>query len=270
MRICFLFHEPIPELAELERRLALLAALGFHGVELSARHPPPYSPADVLAAARRNDLAVASMLTGWSYAAEGLCLSRPDAAARDRAVARLGEYVTYAAPLGAVLVIGLMQGLRADEPDEIAATARIAEGLRSVARAAETVGVTLVLEPVNHLQVGFHHTADEAAALIARVGSPALGYMLDTIHMNIEERSLLETIRRHGANIRHFHLCETNGGPFGTGALPFPDVLAALTESGYRGWVSTKVYRKVGWEEAARATAAFLRKCGVAVRGDAS
>jgi sugar phosphate isomerase/epimerase len=270
MRISFLFYEPIADFAELERRLALLAALGYHGVELSACHPPPYSAADVAAAAQRHGLVVASFLSGWSYSAEGLCLCRPDAAARGRAVARLCDYVAYVAPLGAVLVIGLMQGLRVDEPDEPAAQPRIVEGLRSVARAAEAAGVTLVLEPVNHLQVGFHHTADEVAALVARVGSPELGYMLDTIHMNIEEQSVLETIRRHGGRIRHFHLCETNGGPFGTGGLPFPVVLAALTESGYRGWVSTKVYRKVGWEEAARSTAAFLRKCGVALRGDAS
>ena len=35
--------------------------------------------------------------------------------------------------------------------------------------------------------------------------------MLDTIHLNIEERSILEAIRVHGRRIRHFHLCESNG-----------------------------------------------------------
>jgi D-psicose/D-tagatose/L-ribulose 3-epimerase len=87
--------------------------------------------------------------------------------------------------------------------------------------------------------------------------------MLDTIHMNIEERSLLGTIRHHGAQVRHFHLCETNGGPFGTGGLDFPGVLAALNEAGYDHYVSIKVYRHVGWQEAAQSSAAFLKRCGV-------
>jgi D-psicose/D-tagatose/L-ribulose 3-epimerase len=119
--------------------------------------------------------------------------------------------------------------------------------------------VDVVIEPVNHLQVGFNNSADEARAMVDRVGSPALGSMLDTIHMNIEERSVLETIRAQGGTIRHFHLCETNGGPFGTGGLDFPGVLAALRASGYDRWVSVKVYRRLAWDESARACAAFLK-----------
>jgi len=84
--------------------------------------------------------------------------------------------------------------------------------------------------------------------------------MLDTIHMNIEERSIVETIRAHGRHIRHFHLCETNGGPFGTGSLDFPRVLATLTESGYSHFVSVKVYRHADWEEAAQGAIVFLRE----------
>jgi sugar phosphate isomerase/epimerase len=84
--------------------------------------------------------------------------------------------------------------------------------------------------------------------------------------MNIEERSILQTIRDHGPNIRHFHLCETNGGPFGSGNLDFPSVLAALRESGYNHFVSVKIYRKATWQEAARSASEFLKQCGVRFR----
>jgi D-psicose/D-tagatose/L-ribulose 3-epimerase len=87
------------------------------------------------------------------------------------------------------------------------------------------------------------------------VGSSALGYMLDTIHLHIEERSVRDTILKHGAKIRHFHLCESNGAAFGTGAIDFPQVLSALRKSGYDGFVSVKIYRQLGWEEAARTAA---------------
>jgi sugar phosphate isomerase/epimerase len=239
-----------------------LASLGYQGVELTASHPMPYTIEEVRALTRKHRLPVVSLLSGWSYANENLCLSSPRADVRQRAVDRLIEYAGHAARLGAVLVVGLMQGLRSDEADEAEANRRIASCLRPVADAGVERGTTVVLEPVNHLQVGFNHTAAEAAAMVERVGSPGLSYMLDTIHLNIEERSILETIRVHGRRIRHFHLCETNGGPFGTGNLDFPSVLRTLAEVGYSHFASVKIYRRVDWEEAARGAMAFLRdKC---------
>jgi sugar phosphate isomerase/epimerase len=263
MKISYLMYEPVPELHELDRRMGRVAELGYRGIELVATHPLGYPIEEVAALSARHGLPVVSLLSGWSYAHEGLCLSSPAAGVRDRAVNRLGEYVGHAARLGALVVVGLMQGLRSDEPDEGLANDRIVECLRKVARVAESEGVDMVIEPVNHLQVGFNHTAAEAAALAGRVGSPALGYMLDTIHMNIEEKSLLDTIRAHGPRIRHFHLCETNGGPFGAGGLDFPRVLAALDEAGYDRYASVKVYRNVDWDGAATTTAEFLGRLGL-------
>jgi sugar phosphate isomerase/epimerase len=262
VKLSFLFYEPIPDLAELDRRMGRVAGLGYRGVELTACHPMPYRALEVLALSRKHGLPVVSLLSGWSYANEGLCLASPRADVRQRAAQRLTEYAGHAARLGAVLVVGLMQGLRSDEPDEAQANARIAACLGPVAEAAAERGTTVVLEPVNHLQVGFNHTADEAAAMVERVGSPGLSYMLDTIHLNIEERSVLGTIRGHGRRIRHFHLCETNGGPFGTGNLDFRGVLRTLDEVGYVHFASVKIYRKVDWEEAAPTAMTFLREQG--------
>ena len=255
MKLSFLFYEPIADLAELSRRMERLSAMGYQGVELSAMFPPPYPQEELLRVAERHRMPVVSFLSGWSYVREKLCLASPDASVRDRAVERLGTYVDYAAPLGSLIVVGLMQGLRSDEPDGAVAAGRITDCLKRAAERAAMNRVTLVLEPVNHLQVGFHHTAAEAAALVERIGSPALSYMLDTIHLHIEERSVCGTILQHGRRIRHFHLCESNGGPFGSGAIEFPQVLSALQKSGYDGFVSVKIYRHVGWEEAARTAA---------------
>jgi sugar phosphate isomerase/epimerase len=262
MRFSFLFYEPIDDLAELDRRMGLLALLGYDGIELSAFHPLPWPVASVAALAEKHRLPVVSMLTGWSYGAEGLCLSSPADDIRERAVRRLVDYVGQAESLGCLLVVGLIQGLRTDEPDASKANDRIAASLRSVCESAERCGVSLVIEPVNHLQVGFNHTIAEASALAARVGSPSLGFMLDTFHMNIEEPSVVGAIQRYAPQARHVHLCETNGGPFGSGGLDFRAGLSAFEAAGYDRFVSFKVYRGMGWEEAARSSAAFVRSLG--------
>jgi 5-keto-L-gluconate epimerase len=260
MKISFLIYEAVPDFEDLVRRMELVKALGYAGIELTATHPLGYAIEEVAVVSKRLSLPVVSLLSGWSYTNERLCLSSPDATIRRQAVERLIEYVSYVSKVGSVLVVGLMQGLRGDESNEELANNRIVDSLRPVARAAQEQGVQVVLEPVNHLQVGFNNTAAEAAAIVSRVGSPALSYMLDTIHMNIEEHSVLDTIREHGPHVRHFHLCDTNGGPFGSGGLDFHAVLATLTESGYRHYISVKIYRKLGWEEAARSAAAFLKE----------
>ncbi len=258
MKLSFLFYEPINTLAELSRRMQRLAELGYQGIELSASYPPPCSAEELRALSQRHNLPIVSFLSGWSYANEKLCLASRDPEVRMCAVQRLSSYVDYAAVVQAVVVVGLMQGLRSDEPDETRARGRIIECLKPVADRAAAKGTTLVLEPVNHLQVGLHHTAAEVSKFVAEVGSPGLGYMLDTIHMHIEERSVRDTILQHAAHIRHFHLCESNGGPFGSGGIDIPGVINALRDGGYQRFLSVKIYRQLGWEEAAATAAARI------------
>lgn len=265
MKISFMLIDPVNDLEELSRRMGIIADLGYSGIELVATHPLGYRIEDLAGLAKRHGVPIVSFLSGWSYANEKLCLASADAAVRIRAADRIADYVRMAVAVNALVVVGLMQGLRTDEPDGAVANDRIVECLKRVARVAEEQSVRVVIEPVNHLQVGFNHTAAEAAALVDRVGSPALGYMLDTIHMNIEERSILDTIRSHGRRIGHFHLCDTNGGPFGTGGLDFPAVLATLRESGYERFISLKIYRGATWDEAAKTSAELLRRLGVAL-----
>ena len=203
-------------------RMARLAELGYEGIELHATEPLGFAVDDLAAAADRAGLPVVSLMTGWAYANEGVCLS-----------ARILTFGTARSPgwsptsssrrdSDALIVVGLLQGLRSDEPDPAVADVRIVDALRRVARVAEERRVTIVIEPVNHLQVGFNHTAAEVVGLIDRVDSPAVSLMLDTIHMNIEERSVVGTIRDHADRLRHVHLAETNGGLFGDGAPRLP------------------------------------------------
>jgi D-psicose/D-tagatose/L-ribulose 3-epimerase len=248
-------------LDQLDRLLAHVRECGYEGVEFNLTEPFGINPSDLELLLQRNGLVVPSFLTGEAYA-DGLCLCSPDRDVRTRTVQRLTGYVETATRFGAVLVVGLLQGLRRDEPDPAIANPRIAEGLRTVADAAGEQGVDLVIEPVNHLQVGFNNSVAEVLALIAAIGSPAVRPMVDTIHLNIEERSLGDPILACGAALRHVHLCESNGGRFGTGHVDFAAVREALEAVRYKGFGSVKVYRHVGAEEAARSSIEHLRRLG--------
>ena len=259
LKISNLVYEPVADLADLDRRMGRVASLGYDGIELTITHPLGFAIEEIQTLSHQHDLPVVSLLSGWSYGAEGLCLSSPDADVRNRTVKRLVGYAQQAIQLDAVLVVGLMQGLISDEPDTKKANDRIVDCFRRVCDATVDSKTPIVIEPVNHLQVGFNHSVDEVLQIIDRVGSSALTYMLDTIHLNIEERDVLACIRRHGPRVRHFHLCETNGGPFGSAGLDFKSVLGALEEIAYEHYVSVKIYRKTTWDESVSTAMEFLR-----------
>ncbi len=258
----FRYSYIIIDFSEIERDVqstfALLRDCGYSGVELNLTPDVLNRLDEIETAAAVNGLVVPAMLTGAAYD-DGLCLSSPHPDVRKRTVERLESYLDVASRFDALLVVGLLQGLRSDEADPVAANQRIAACLREVGLAALGVGVEFVIEPVNHLQVGFNNSLAEVQRLIAEIDVPAFKPMLDTIHMNIEETSLTEPIYRCGESLRHVHLCESNAGLLGAGRIDFKSVLDALKSVGYERFASVKVYRNANLEEGIRSSIEFLR-----------
>ncbi len=230
--------------------LRRVKALGYSGVEFNLIRPTEFDVDRLLRLVDSIDLPVASFLTGSNYFVDHLCLSSPDDSVRARAVETLQGCARVAAQFSAVVVIGQMQGFLSDEPRRAVAEKRIEDCLKRVAETAEKAGSTLVIEPVNHLQAGFHNSLSDVMALAARIGSPRMKPMLDSFHMNIEEKSMTEPIQRVGGELAHFHLCESNGSFLGSGHLDFKEIFAALDAIGYSKYVSLKIYRQP-WEAGA-------------------
>jgi len=264
-KFSFILCDPLESFGSLEGFASVLRTLkqiGFRGVEFNITANGLADVESLLQLVETLDLPVVSLLTGANYFSHGLCLSSPNVDIRRTTVERLCQFTSVAARFGAVLVVGQMQGFVRDEPIAELAIDRIETALRRVAVAAEESGTTVVLEPVNHLQCGFHNTLDAVMNLTERIGSERLKPMLDSFHMNIEEVSMLEPLQRVGKNLGHFHLCESNGGPLGSGHLNVGSILTTLDSIDYRGFVSVKVYR-CDWESSARSTMNHLRTLGL-------
>lgn len=228
---------------ELLELFTYVKTCAYEGIELNLTPDVLSNLDNIAAAAGAAGLVIPSFLTGAAYS-DGLCLSSPDPDIRGRTVELLAGYVKIAQRFDAILVFGLLQGLRSDEPDVDVANERIVSGLRHVGGVAQDCGVDIVVEPVNHLQVGFNNSVAEVLELIANIGSPALRPMVDTIHMNIEDRSVTKPILDCGSALRHVHLCESNGAMLGSGHIDFGSVLNALDQIGYEDFASVKIYRK--------------------------
>jgi D-psicose/D-tagatose/L-ribulose 3-epimerase len=107
--------------------------------------------------------------------------------------------------------------------------------LGALAAYAGDKGAVLCVEPLNRFETSFINTAAQAIEVIDRVNHPACKIMLDTFHMNIEEKSLGAAIRATGARLAHLHACENDRGAPGSGNVTWGEVAAALRDIGYDG-----------------------------------
>ena len=113
--------------------------------------------------------------------------------------------------------------------------ATLVERLSPIAEHAATQGVVLGLEPLNRFETSFINLVDQALEVIDRIDSPGLGLLLDTFHMNIEEKSIGDAIRMAGRHVVHFHACENDRGTPGSGHVPWGEVAQALRDIDYTG-----------------------------------
>jgi D-psicose/D-tagatose/L-ribulose 3-epimerase len=107
--------------------------------------------------------------------------------------------------------------------------------LGELAKYAGDRGVWLGVEPLNRFETSFINLAAQAIEVVDRVNHPACGILLDTFHMNIEERSIGDAIRAAGERLGHLHACENDRGAPGSGHVPWDEVAKACREIGFNG-----------------------------------
>lgn len=174
-------------------------------------------------------------------------MSSTEPLVRDAAARYLRTCIDIAARLGSPTVSGPMYaGVGATalrEPaDRRAQWDRAVEGLGPVADYAADCGVKLAFEPLNRFETDLVNTVDQGLSLIADIGRPNVGFLLDTFHMNIEEKSIPDAISRAGRHIFEFHACSSDRGTPGEDHLPWPAIATALAETGYDGPVVIEAF----------------------------
>ena len=223
---------------DLSANVAKIAAWGYDGVELAIRDPSLVDGLELARAVKAHGLAVPAIGTGQAWGEEGLSFTSSDDGVRAAAIDRVKAHVPVAAQLDAIIIIGLLRGMTPQGQTHAQSMAYFAEAMTVCAHEAEAAGVRLVIEPLNRYETDLLHTVADGMAFLDGVGYDNVGLLLDTFHMNIEEPSIVESIRTCGDRIFHFHVADSNRWYPGAGHIDFASVLATLDEIGYTGYVS--------------------------------
>jgi D-psicose/D-tagatose/L-ribulose 3-epimerase len=167
-------------------------------------------------------------------------LIHPDPAIRESGMAYIRGAIQATHDLGATNMVGPIYsavGRTWQMTDEERArdTDLLVENLSALAPYAADFGVTLCVEPLNRFETSFINLAEQVVPVVDRVGHPNCQVMLDTFHMNIEEKSLGDAIRTVGTRLKHLHACENDRGAPGSGNVTWDEVAQALDDIHYQG-----------------------------------
>jgi sugar phosphate isomerase/epimerase len=221
---------------EISDRVNRLASLGYDAVELGAELP-------LAEAGKARDLiddaglSVSSICPSFTAERD---LSHPDPEVRGNAVRYLGQVADLAAAVGAPVIIAAPTAFLRTRPiaSESEEWDLAVESIRAAGESAASVGVDLTLECWNRYGTFLINRLEQAARLWRETGLTKGGILADTYHMNIEERSLPGAIRGTAALINHVHLSDSNRAAPGLGHVDYAQVLRALLDVGYSGYLS--------------------------------
>ena len=115
---------------------------------------------------------------------------------------------------------------------------RSAEGLREVARYAQSFGISVGLEPANRYEAYLVNTIGAGLRLADEIGEKNVGILADTFHCSIEEKSLYDAITAAGNRLYHLHVCANDRGTPGNDQIHWDDLFRAVKDIGYNRTVT--------------------------------
>ncbi len=104
----------------------------------------------------------------------------------------------------------------------------VVKNLRKACQYAEKKGKLICMEPLNRFESDFINTVDQGLKMIKDVRSRALKLHYDTFHMNIEEKSQADAIKRAGRHLGHIHACGCDRGTPGNDHIDWKGIARAL------------------------------------------
>jgi sugar phosphate isomerase/epimerase len=221
---------------EISASIERVARLGYDAIELVGE-PRDHDAKAIKRQADDAGIAVSSICSIYTDERD---LAHPDANVRRAALDYVKEVADFAAEVGCPTIIAAPTACMKLKPlaDREQERAWAVEGLRAAGEYAAERDVSLTLECWNRYETYWLNRLEQGVELWNEVGLDRGGVMGDTFHMNIEEDSIAEAIRRTGPLLNHVHIADSNRAAPGAGHTDFRPVLQALADIDYSGYVT--------------------------------
>ncbi|MHB1485830.1 MAG: sugar phosphate isomerase/epimerase family protein [Saccharofermentanales bacterium] len=211
---------------------------GYDALEMHLRNPSDLDGKMMKSIADKYEIGFSAIATGMEYTVNGFSLIDKNETARAKAVQRLKEHIDLAQVLDCAVIIGIM---RSNIPDFMHYTEYenyLAQGLKELAGYAESKKVILVFEAITRYINNYLNNIPETTDFIKKIGSPNLLVHADSHSMNIEDRSIAESLEYCSELLGYVHFSDSNRMYPGAGHIDFKEYLRVLDAIGYKGYIS--------------------------------
>ena len=227
---------------DLEKSLAHASSLGVDAVELFTASADALEVEAIKAVLEKYKLSIAAVGSGAGKVLNGLTLTDPDKAIREKAIGFIADMISFGASFNAPTIIGSMQGNTVAGVSRDQAMQWLAEGLIYLGKHASAHGVKLIYEPLNRYESNLLNTLEDSVQFLNTFQIKQVGLLADLFHMNIEETDMAASIRACRDSILHVHFADSNRRPVGNGHTNLSEVAKALKEINYDGFVSAEAF----------------------------
>ncbi len=224
---------------QLNESLTIVKNAGYDGVELAVRNPKDLNFDQLSSLLIKYKLPVPAIGTGQAYGEEGLCFVHRQKEIRKKAVDRIKSHLELAAKLDAVVIIGLVRGMKKSDISQAESDEWLIESLSECA--ADFKQVKIAIEPINRYETDIINTVQSGLEFLNKLKLENVGLLLDTFHMNIEEPSITESIIAAQDRLFHFHIADSNRWYPGAGHLDFDEIIETLERINYNGYISAEI-----------------------------
>jgi len=250
------YVKPLGLGGDFESNLMWASKLGYDGVELLLKDPGKLDVENLRRLTGKFNLSIPAVGTGLTYTIYNLSLSSPRRTIRERAIKRVEEYLKIGRELNSAIIIGSMKGKAKDYQSGIK---NLKNSLKRCAEFAEEIGTRILIEPLNRYESNLINTLEEAIELKEEIGSDQIGVMADTFHMNIEEKSIYDSIIKASSYLEHIHFADSNRCAPGQGHLDFKRIICALKEINYSSFITAEILPLPNQRDAAKLTIEHLK-----------
>jgi sugar phosphate isomerase/epimerase len=249
---------PLLLLGDICENLRKANMLGYSAIEIHTRENAQIDCKKILRACNELGMKISAIVTGRLHNEEKVTLIDDDSVKTKIALKGLKEYINIAQLLKTDIIIGWIRGNIPDKGKTDFYEKRLADNIKILADYALGKEVRIFIEAINRYEVNYLNTGIEILDFIKKYKIPNTFIHLDTFHMNIEEKSITDTIKQCADKLRYVHFADSNRKYPGAGHLDFLNILRTLKDINYEGYITIECLPKPTGEEAAKFAAQII------------
>ena len=251
---------PFAWVGDLDRALARLKAIGYHGVELQVRNPLEFDQESFARKCAAAGLTICAVSTGGIGETEGFFFTSPEPEKRRAAIERYKSVIALAARYQCDSSIGRLRGQVKWAPSRDRGIGWVREALEELLPISARHGLRIVLEPQHAYNLDFLNTFAETIAFIRSFHHDNLAFEADVHHVGLTERSIPAALVSavNSGLLTLVQVSDSNRLPPGMGGFNWMDVFETLKAAGYDGWISVECKQYPDSERSAEHSFRFI------------